>query len=415
MPLGRQFCTPHLLQDGLAKPLQRIPFEEKAFDEDTLQRMLFEHPSLLPIAEIEVLFDGLLPLARELVTNAGPVDLVYVNPDGYLTIVETKLWRNPEARRLVVAQIIDYASALAKWSYTDLDAAVKRTGAKGIDAAIDAVATTEGFDRARFVDTVTRSLRLGRFLLLIVGDGIREGVEQLTETLSLSPQLGFSLALVELALYRTEASPSGILVQPRTIARTREVTRAVVEIRAGVARDDVIVSLPSSDPELGGTKRPRVTEEVLIEELAKTTSRHVADAFAAFLRELDAIDVMPTARDASLSLFWYEPNTGKRFTFGSVTQDGQISTSYVLSNYRKIGIDESIGERYIVAIAGLVSGARIRTRPTRDGERFMNVVVGNRDVALADLLARSDDWVAAIRAAQVETEGAGASATSANT
>jgi len=66
-----------------------------------------------------------LPVAWELQTTCGSIDLLFVNSEGMITIVETKLWRNPEARRKVVTQIIDYAKDLAKWSYSDLMKAVK--------------------------------------------------------------------------------------------------------------------------------------------------------------------------------------------------------------------------------------------------------------------------------------------------
>lgn len=72
----RQFCTPHLLTDGLAKPLERIDVFDKAFDEYKFQQFLFDHPSLLPVGKIEPLFDGLVPLARELPTPVGPIDLI---------------------------------------------------------------------------------------------------------------------------------------------------------------------------------------------------------------------------------------------------------------------------------------------------------------------------------------------------
>jgi hypothetical protein len=41
-----------------------------------------------------------------------------------LTLVECKLWKNPEARRQVVAQTLDCVSALSRWSYADLQAKV---------------------------------------------------------------------------------------------------------------------------------------------------------------------------------------------------------------------------------------------------------------------------------------------------
>ncbi len=34
-------------------------------------------------------------------------------------LVEAKLWRNPEARRKVIGQILDYAKELSRWNYED--------------------------------------------------------------------------------------------------------------------------------------------------------------------------------------------------------------------------------------------------------------------------------------------------------
>jgi len=60
----------------------------------------------------------------------GPI--LYEN-GGRLAVVEVKLWRNPEARRKVVAQILDYAKELSNWDYEDLQREVsKRVGRKEI-------------------------------------------------------------------------------------------------------------------------------------------------------------------------------------------------------------------------------------------------------------------------------------------
>jgi hypothetical protein len=40
------------------------------------------------------------PDAWELRTDAGPIDAVFINERGRLTIVECKLWKNPEAVRI---------------------------------------------------------------------------------------------------------------------------------------------------------------------------------------------------------------------------------------------------------------------------------------------------------------------------
>jgi hypothetical protein len=56
-------------------------------------------------------------------------------------------------------------------------------------------------DEVAFNDALTANLRRGRFLLLIVGDGIREGVEAIAEYLQAHAGLHFSLGLVELPIY----------------------------------------------------------------------------------------------------------------------------------------------------------------------------------------------------------------------
>lgn len=123
-----QHCSPLLIDADICHVLERVAFSDRGYSEDWLQSLLFAQPTLMPINDIEPLFSPLIPLAREMQTNVGPIDVVFISPTGYLTLVETKLWRNPESRRHAVAQIMDYAAAIAKWSYEDLQAAVKRAG-----------------------------------------------------------------------------------------------------------------------------------------------------------------------------------------------------------------------------------------------------------------------------------------------
>ena len=97
------------------------------------------------------------------------------------------------------------------------------------------------------MENVSRNLRLGRFLLVIAGNGIREGVSSMAAYLQQTPSLHFTLALVELALYNlAEGAAFPLLVHPRIVARTAEITRAVVEIRAP-ADLQVDVSLPADE------------------------------------------------------------------------------------------------------------------------------------------------------------------------
>ena len=97
--------------------LSRIPLNTPTSQgnivEVTLQDLLFRNPQTLPVRAIDAAYDGLIPVCRELRTPAGPVDALYVNRLGRLTLAEFKLWRNPQARREVIGQILDYAKELA--------------------------------------------------------------------------------------------------------------------------------------------------------------------------------------------------------------------------------------------------------------------------------------------------------------
>src|SRR5207237_2502761 len=113
------------------------------------------------------LFGPPVCIGREISTGAGPLDLLYISPSGCLTLVETKLWKSPEARRQVVAQIIDYTRHIVRWDFSQLNAAfaqyAKQTGI-GQQTLVVYMANQcdDDFDEAAFTDAVGRSLRLGR-------------------------------------------------------------------------------------------------------------------------------------------------------------------------------------------------------------------------------------------------------------
>ena len=187
---------------------------------------------------------------------------------GYLTLVETKLWKSPEARRQVVAQIIDYTRQIVRWDFTQLNAAFAQYAKQaGIGhqtlVAYMADQSDDDFDEAAFTDAVGRSLRLGRLLLLIVGDGIREGVEEMTAYLQDAPNLQFTLGLVELGCYRAASDSRGTttLLVPRVVMRTAEVTRAIVQIEmsdeAAKRVSVTTTTLPAEGPEHGRPFRRR--------------------------------------------------------------------------------------------------------------------------------------------------------------
>lgn len=214
--------------------------------EAELQRLIHAFPSCLPIQEIDPLFANPVPLCMELSTSAGPIDNLLITETGLPVIVECKLWRNPEGRREVVGQILDYAKELTRWSSSDLHREVaKRTGiAENPILKLLRDAGRE-VDEVQFNDALTLNLRRGRFLLLIVGDGIREGVETIAEYLQVHANLHFSLGLVELPVF--VADDGTRIVTPRVLARTHIIERQVVAVPAGFALQAAADSYAADD------------------------------------------------------------------------------------------------------------------------------------------------------------------------
>ena len=223
--------------------LERVPLyagvSQGGVSEDTLHDLLFRFPQALPISAIDTTYAETVPVCRELPTPAGYLDALYVNHVGRLTLAEFKLWRNPQARREVIGQILDYAKDLASWGYEDLQSRVSlATGRKG-NALYDLVKEHHpDVDEAEFVDSVTRHLRRGEFLLLIIGDGIQEGAANIVDFVQRYSGLHFNLALVEAALYRDGADR--LIVQPRVLAQTEIVQHFVFDgsVQRVVAMDD---------------------------------------------------------------------------------------------------------------------------------------------------------------------------------
>jgi hypothetical protein len=205
--------------------------------EAEIQALVHAHPECLPITEIDPMFSGPVAICTELKTLAGPIDIFMVTPSGLPVLVECKLWRNPEGRREVVGQILDYAKELSRWSSSDLQREVSRCLKRDGSPLLEMVrAVDPGVSEIEFNDALTANLRHGRFLLLIVGDGIREGVEAIAEYLQRHAGLHFSLGLVELPIYLL---PNGDrLVAPRVLARATIVTRNVVALPHGYALEE---------------------------------------------------------------------------------------------------------------------------------------------------------------------------------
>jgi hypothetical protein len=93
---------------------------------------------------------------------------------------------------------------------------------------------------------------------MVVGDGIRENVEEMVDYLNQTPQLHFTLKLVELQVYEVEVDQEKLtLIIPHIIVRTREVTRAILQIEG---KAEVSIPPPSDEDFFGALGKKAGTE-----------------------------------------------------------------------------------------------------------------------------------------------------------
>jgi hypothetical protein len=359
-----QYVDPHIVDSDEVRRLKRISFTDRKFNESWFQNLLFDYPALLPTMDIEPAFSPCYSVARELPTKAGSIDLLYVSPLGYLTIAETKLIRNPEARREVVAQTLDYAKELSQWKYDDLIEAIRRTRPSPLNKASDPLieifkgkTDDEDLDPIQFQKSVDQCLRHGRFLLLIIGDRIREDVEWLVEYLQDFAHLQFTMGLIEIGLFRMdEKTDRPILVVPRVVARTSEIVRAIVRIEG----DENLQKLPVVvTPEKEQKTSP--SREAFWEAVRGKADAGVPGKLESLLNELEQMGLYVDPIESGIALRFPDPGeSDTEFRLFRVTKEGRVRLGQFKRQLGKEGYNEEIAIRYLKPIAKWV-GARVNS------------------------------------------------------
>src|SRR5713101_2710855 len=320
--MTRSQGTPVLVQGGLATQLKTAPLEgETAFSEEFVQTLLFEHPECLPFREIEPGLESFRSVCREMPTKHGPIDNLFLTHRGDIAIAEAKLWRNPESRRKVVAQALDYASCIFEMSYTEFE----QQALKGTLAARERPKSLyslfsdhDGLIERDFVDAVSRNLERGRIIVLVVGDGIRSETERLTQALQSHAGFHFTFALVELAVFHMPGN-GGLLVVPNTLALTRLIERGIVRIESG-SRASILPAPVTSPPPSHSSGS--ISSEQFFELMAQRNPR-LPEALKQFIAELESFGAYAEFL-RSLNLKW--DGTSRTYHLGLIQRDGAVWT-----------------------------------------------------------------------------------------
>ncbi|KQT92638.1 hypothetical protein [Rhizobium sp. Leaf453] len=394
-------------KSGRAQPLGRVDLGSTAtsgYDESWLQSLLHSQPSIFPIEQIETGFGDLIPLCREFplmfgAGRSGSLDNVFITNSGGLVLIEAKLWRNPQARREVIAQAMEYAGAIFRMDYETFERTALRarqTEQKPHASIYELVHEHDSsVGEAEFVEAVSRNLARGRAVIAVVGDGIRDDIAPLAELLQSHAGQRFTFALVELGVYE---APDGIrLVVPSVLAKTVLIERGVVRLDHDSIRIEPVRAAPA---QLVASPRRAVSigEDEFYELLAQKDPE-APELLRRFLERTDRIGVY-VDRQAGLNLK-HEGAGDRPLNLGVVRKDGFLDTGPA-SWWRRLPEAERYNQTLATAIGGKIGSMKA-------GSECVLRTANDKTPRLTDLLPDHEDlWLEAMEryiAALVEREG----------
>ena len=357
-------------------------------EERWLQELIHRHPGCLPMDQIEPGIGHLIPVCLELPLRVGAVDNLLLTPEGDLVMVEVKLWRNPEARRKVVAQVLEYATALFELEYSELERAVKKAdfnGGESPERLYDLVDGADALPENEFVDRINRNLREGRIVVLIVGDGIRTDAEALVTGLQAHANFHFTFALVEMPVYARSVADSndGYIVVPHTLVKTVEVPRFTIRTTGGatVVMDSGVDDLEAAKP----SRRTSLSSEDFF-EMMKGRGPDIPEKLKQFFDEIDGIGVRPKFL-GSLNLKWDQPE-GKPVNLGYIRPSGKIWTEASFWQ-----VDDDLAEAYNSNVANIFDGKVKSGGKKKDGSVDSWVTRPDGTVfRIENVVDRLSDW-----------------------
>lgn len=229
--------------DGDARVLPSKPFAY----EDILQRHIADLPSLISLETVADEPVSFMTIGAEWPVGTGRADIVLIGSDGVLTIVETKLSRNPESRREVIAQLLEYAAYLSEWTIYEVqsraeeffqsDKCPREYRNKTLDELLadflqDSVDSIDSFK-----GQIEQNLRQGRMRLIVAVDEVGEQAQKIVTFLN--SYSSFDIYLLQVAEHEDKDGRRIFVPSLYGYARKVATTRARVEWDWNKYRDEL--------------------------------------------------------------------------------------------------------------------------------------------------------------------------------
>ena len=237
-------------EDGeLLERFVRRPLNVGAqFDEKWLQEVLFANIDLIQPTDASYDRIQLVPLCRELNLNDGIrnlfLDILAITETGKLILIECKLWKNPQARREVLAQAFEYASLLQSLSYSDLSSKLRRHIDSGSEDPIIFALRSAGIsvDESLLISRIDQGMKKGNFHVVIAGDGIRTDLVNLVNSPAMTGMTA-DLSLLEISVHQDDEGKT--LLFPSVPQEIETVTRTVL-----ISTEGMPVSIEEDESEI---------------------------------------------------------------------------------------------------------------------------------------------------------------------
>jgi hypothetical protein len=210
-----------------------------------LQKAFVKHPELLPGEDLGL--QTLVSLAWELDLGAGPMDQLAVDRTGQLVVVEFKRDEKKDVRH-VVAQLLDYGSALWGTSYDRLETACQANGSYTLLSAEEDLAThTSGLlaatgdpplDIDSFRAGITTGLEKGNFVFAYVVPDLDSRTRRVLTYLAEGAAL--SVFAVEVDYFQTADGETSVLVPRVAYVPARVIEKESAEATADPRTDELI-------------------------------------------------------------------------------------------------------------------------------------------------------------------------------
>jgi hypothetical protein len=332
--------------------------------------------------------------------RSGSLDNVFITNSGGLVLVEAKLWRNPQARREVIAQAMEYAGAVFRMDYETFERnALKARQAekKPFGSIYELVQEHDrSVGEAEFVEAVSRNLARGRAVIAVVGDGIRDDIAPLAELLQSHAGQRFTFALVELGVYETPNAAVRVVV-PSVLAKTVLIERGVVRLENDSIRIEPVRAYPAQA--VASPRRAVSIGEDEFYELLTLKDPVAPELLRHFLERTDRIGVY-VDRQAGLNLK-HEGAGDRPLNLGVIRKDGFLDTGPA-SWWGRLTEAEVYNQTLAAAIGGKIGRMKA-------GSECVLRTASDKTPRLTDLLPENEDlWLGVMEqyiAAVVEREG----------